>query len=89
MEKNMAKMLEAASNFRAYNDIPSGGIILFSNNEPYAWRDRVRNPETELPGVIALDESGNQWIAEGGDGYNGAERWTAMSSGCETEACCE
>ena len=55
-----------------------GGIVLFFDGNIYGWKDRLRNPECEQPGAIAIDQHGNQWMARGGDSYNGARRWVLL-----------
>jgi hypothetical protein len=54
------------------------GYILIFNNEIYGWRNKLRNPETEQPGSIAIDPDGKLWQATGGDPDNGAEKWTEL-----------
>lgn len=39
----------------------------------------LRDPQHERPGAIAVDPDGKAWIAEGGNDYDGAERWTPCS----------
>jgi len=45
------------------------------DREVYAWKNEVRDPQFERPGVYAVDGTGHVFIAVGGDDYNGAERW--------------
>jgi len=71
--------IKSAMKWRSYLGYQGkGGIVLVFDGEAYAWRDKVRNPETERPNALAVDEAGNVWIATGGDDYNGAERWEAV-----------
>ena len=59
------------------------GIVLFTRLEDlswfyYAWKDSLRDPQSEEPGSLALDQYGNIWIAEGGNNYDGAKQWSLL-----------
>lgn len=58
----------------------NSGIVLIWNNEVYGWKDELRNPESERPNAIAVDTQGQVYVAEGGNDYDGAERWTMKQS---------
>lgn len=61
------------------SDKNDSGVALFFDAEIYGWKDKVRNPESEKPNAIAIDANGNQWVAKGGDDYNGAKEWVQIS----------
>lgn len=65
---------QIAENFRQVHGL-TGGVVLIFNGVAYGWKNKLRDPQCEQPGAIAIDESGNHWLADGGDSYNGAERW--------------
>lgn len=52
-----------------------GGVVVIFNGKVDGWVHKLRDPDHWVPGCIAVDESGAQWISVGGDDYNGAERW--------------
>lgn len=60
--------------FKARHDL-TGGFVLFWKGEAYCWKDRLRDPQTERPGAIAVDDFGNVYKAEGGNDYDGAKNW--------------
>ncbi|MND34964.1 hypothetical protein D3C81_213020 [compost metagenome] len=64
-----------AAQWRARHEEGKGGIVMIWEGEAYAWKNEVRDPQCERPGVYAVDEAGKIFIAVGGDDYNGAERW--------------
>lgn len=53
----------------------SGGVVLVFGGEVYGWKNELRDPQHERPGVAAVDVAGNVWIATGGNDYDGAQRW--------------
>ncbi len=71
LNENMVK--KALNYFTENNRV--GGVVLFFDAEIYGWKNKLRSPESEQPGAVAIDNAGNQWVARGGDSYNGAERW--------------
>jgi len=44
----------------------------------YGWKDSLRDPNHERPNAIAVDENGRVFRAEGGNDYDGAERWASI-----------
>jgi len=52
-----------------------GGVVVVFDNVVQGWVKKLRNPDHWQPGCIAVDESGNTWIAVGGDEPNGATLW--------------
>lgn len=55
-----------------------GGVIVFFNSIVNGWVNELRDPKSWQPGCIAVDESGNQWMATGGNAYNGAAVWSKL-----------
>lgn len=57
----------------------SSGVVLVFDGRVYGWKNELRDPQHERPGAIAVDPDGKAWTAEGGNNYDGAERWTPCS----------
>ena len=66
--------LQAIKHYRTARGF-TAGFVLFFDGKIYGWKNELRNPEAERPGAIAVDVEGNQWLAIGGNDYDGAERW--------------
>lgn len=58
--------------------IGKGGVIVIFDGVVNSWVNELRNPEHWLPGCLAIDEDGNQWIAKGGGKRKGAESWQKL-----------
>lgn len=56
----------------------SGGIVIFHQGEIQGWCDTLRDPSDWKPGCIALDDKNQLWVAEGGNGNDGAQLWERM-----------
>jgi len=56
-------------NGRAY------GVVILHEGEVAGWMNELRSPDGWVPGAIAIDSDGKEWIATGGDEYNGAQEW--------------
>ncbi|HCN5947583.1 TPA: antirestriction protein ArdR [Escherichia coli] len=54
------------------------GIVLIWEGQVYGWKDSLRDPNHERPNAIAVDENGRVFRAEGGNDYDGAERWASI-----------
>ncbi|QVI81846.1 hypothetical protein KHW15_07160 [Pseudomonas syringae] len=67
----------AASKWRKINQDHRGGIVMIWQGSVYGWKDSLRDASQERPGAFAVDETGQIFIAEGGDDYNGAKGWVA------------
>jgi hypothetical protein len=69
-------MQEKAKVFREqYDKLHSGGYVVFFRGQPVAWKLWLDHPSGWEPGCVAIDDSGKQWVAAGGDAYQGAARW--------------
>lgn len=64
------------------NDNPGhdGGVVLIWIDQAYGWKSTLRDPENERPGVLAVDQEGSIYKAEGGNEYDGAEFWLPVGS---------
>lgn len=56
-------------------DLPDGGVVVIFGNHVAGWMDELRDPQSWEPGCFAIDENGNEWVAVGGNTYDGAEKW--------------
>ena len=76
----MDEALAVAAARRYRSDYPGhdDGVVLVWQGEAYGWKNELRDPQSERPGVYAVDADGNVWEAVGGNDYDGAERWEAM-----------
>lgn len=75
MERNI--LVDLANQYRLENE-HRGGVVLFFDGEVYGWKDKLRNPESERPGALAVDSEGWIYKATGGDDYNGAKEWVSI-----------
>lgn len=53
----------------------SGGAVIFYKGVAQGWLREIRDPQDWLPGCIAVDALGAQWIATGGTQADGASVW--------------
>ncbi len=68
--------IEAAMTWRTANPQHMlTGVVLVWNGEVYGWKDRLRDPQHERPGVLAVDVRGHVWQAIGGTYQCGAKAW--------------
>ncbi len=51
------------------------GVVVVCNGVAQGWVDELRDPHHWASGCIAVDESGQEWVAVGGNDMDGAERW--------------
>ena len=70
------RISQQSQDFRdLYDKTGSGGYVIFFDGEAVGWKLHLDNPGGQEPGCIAVDELGLQWVATGGDSYNGATSW--------------
>ena len=69
------EIVKAAQIYRASQQLPPGGVVLLWDGVAYGWKNKLRDPGHERPGALAVDEDGNVFEAQGGDGYRGAQVW--------------
>lgn len=72
-------LIKKATTWRTKHPAQTGGVIIFHGCELQGWVNQLRNPEHWMPGCIALDCDGKQYVATGGDAYNGAQRWEPIT----------
>ena len=75
---NEALAVEVSQRYRSDYPGHAEGVVLVWQDEAYGWKDRLRDPESERPGVYAVDAKGRVWEAVGGNDYDGAERWESV-----------
>jgi hypothetical protein len=77
----MSELIETlratALRWRAGNQEHRGGVVLVWQGSVYGWKNSLRDAGHERPGVYAVDEAGQVFIAEGSDDDNGAKYWVA------------
>lgn len=78
MNPSFEVLITTASQWRERHKECLHGVVLLWEGEPYAWKDSLRDAGHERPGVYAIDEAGNVFIAEGGDDQNGAKCWVVV-----------
>ncbi len=72
-------LLELASEWRKkWKHTNLGGFVIFFNDAPYGWTHELNSPEAWAPGCVAINESGECWVAIGGDDYDGAQEWLSI-----------
>lgn len=71
---------DIAANWRAKQGEPhyTGGVVLIWQGAVYGWKNRLRDPRHERPGAYAVDETGQVFVAEGGNEYDGAKCWVVV-----------
>lgn len=67
-----------ATHYRRFIPANAGGIVLIWRGQAYGWKDALRDPQSERPGVYAVDDDQQVYIAKGGNDYDGAQRWEAV-----------
>ena len=68
----------AAKQWRERNPDYQGGVVLVWQGQAYGWKNSLRDAFQERPGAFAVDEAGQVSKAEGGNDYDGAERWLEL-----------
>ena len=75
------RITQQAQEFRRqYVKAESGGYVIFFDGEAVGWKLYLDNPGGQEPGCIAVDDLGRQWVATGGDSYNGATSWEKLGN---------
>lgn len=67
-----------ADQWRDNNDL-TGGIVVFFESQIQGWVNVLRDPQQWQPGCIAVDEAGSEFVATGGNSYEGADQWVQAS----------
>jgi hypothetical protein len=68
----------AAMRYRMREQL-EGGVVILNQGIATGWMDELRDPHAWNPGVVAVDESGKEWIALGGDHVKGALIWRQLN----------
>ncbi|MBW1246701.1 antirestriction protein ArdR [Pseudomonas tolaasii] len=79
MQHSIAELRKIASEWRQNNQEHTGGIVCIWERSAYCWKNELRDPNHERPGVYAVLEDGQVFIAEGGNYQNGAEQWAEVA----------
>ena len=69
---------DIAQQYRSETNRRAGVVVVFQG-QAGGWMDKLRDPHCWEPGCIAVDTDGNQFLAVGGDPYNGAKEWQALA----------
>ncbi|HHL3045720.1 TPA: antirestriction protein ArdR [Pseudomonas aeruginosa] len=77
--KLIGTLRATADQWRATNQQHPGGVVLIWGGSVYGWKNCLRDAAHEQPGAYAVDEAGHIFVAEGGDEYNGAKCWVAVT----------
>lgn len=76
---NEQNILEVANQWRIDNPGHEDGVVLIWNNQAYGWKNTLRDPQHERPGVLAVTLNGLIYKAEGGNDYDGAAFWFTVN----------
>lgn len=63
-----------AQEYRAERGL-KGGYVVCHNDQAVGWERELDNASGWAPGCYAFDSQGGEWVAVGGNDYDGAERW--------------
>lgn len=69
--------IKMANEYRAeigHND----GVVVIFNGEISGWMNELRDPQHWTPGCVAIDCDGHEWVATGGNDYDGAAHWQPL-----------
>lgn len=70
---NAARSL--AGEYRKEKSHRNGGVVVICDNEVSGWVNELRDPESWVPGCIAVLADGTCYIATGGNAQDGACEW--------------
>lgn len=70
-----SSLSDKAAEYRHQNGRDTGYVIIGTDGDVAGWTIDLSRPYGWMPCCIAIDKVGNQWLARGGDDYNGAKRW--------------
>jgi hypothetical protein len=70
----MKKNYEMANRYRKQDGHHDGVVVIF-DGQVGGWMNELRDPQHWVPGCIAIDVDGNEWLAVGGNDYDGAALW--------------
>jgi len=75
----MVELVRVAEAWRFEHGKADDGVVLVYDGAAYGWKDCLRDPQHERPGAMAIDAAGSAWFADGGNDYDGAERWLPIA----------
>jgi hypothetical protein len=55
-----------------------GGVVVLYGTDHAGWMNELRDPQHWTPGCVAVDDTGGQWLAQGGNAQSGAVRWVPL-----------
>jgi len=71
-------LLEKAADYRKETGEGMQGYVIFFDGEISGWTVALHYPKSWTPGCIAIGPENEQFVARGGDEYNGADHWEAL-----------
>lgn len=77
--RNIAKRYRKAENLPAGFVILVGGFFGRCKPEPDGWVLRLDRPSGFIPGCFAVSSTGEVFVTEGGNDYDGAKSWIPLS----------
>lgn len=86
MDKRIKQAISVALKYRQ-DEQEQGGIVLVWAGQVYGWKNALRDPQHERPGVMAVDADGVVWLAVGGNDQDGAKAWEKAQQENEPEGC--
>lgn len=69
-----------AAEWRLSEPEHDSGVVLIWQNKAYGWKNKLRDPQSERPGVYAVDDDGHIFKTEGGNDYDGAAIWAKVDT---------
>jgi len=77
--RNIAKRYRKAENLQAGFVILVGSFFGHCKPELDGWVLRLDCPSSFIPGCFAVSASGEVFVTEGGNDYDGAQAWSPLS----------
>ena len=56
----------------------SHGIVMLWRGKGSGWKNTLRDPDTDRPGVLAFDIDGSVYVTRGGNDRDGAHEWAPL-----------
>ena len=81
------KAIQLAAQFRQDEGSGyEGGVVVVFKDQVGGWMNELRDPQSWEPGCIAVDVDGNQWVATGGNTYDGATSWEPVATSADEDS---
>jgi hypothetical protein len=74
----MTTHADIANRYRAEFGYHAGIVVIF-DGDISGWMNELRDPQHWMPGCIAVDVDGNEWLATGGNDCDGATHWDPIT----------